>query len=164
LAGSCPVRIGTFGNRRKRGKGKEPRSQRRDTITPLWNKNPFVETGAEVRFWLPGTDSADALAAAVKVPLALRLESEGVRQGLLHDFLDLGPDFSLEHLCRDIVATARRLRMLAWDFADLSRHLDRMLEIAFIDQLALDSAEFARMVDEMVERELTKAFSPQAEK
>ena len=159
--GSYPVKIGTFGNRRKRGRGKEPRSQRRDTITALFDKNPYVRTELKVRFWLPGMDSADALAAAVKVPLAMRAEEEGLPQGLLHDFLNLGPDFNLEQICRDIVAIARSLGMLAWDLAEVSRHLDPVLHVAAIDQVALDSPEFARLIDEMVSRELSKAFPQQ---
>lgn len=154
--GCWPVRIGSLGNVRKRGRGKEPKPKWRDTITPLFDRNPFVETGLERRLWLPGEVSADPVVAAVKVRLALEAERDGIPQQLLHGFLDLGPDFSLDGLCESIVEVAHGLGMVAWSDEVLGQRLDRALLEAAADGLELDSPTFERLVFAMVDADRHK--------
>lgn len=92
----------------------------RDTVTPTWDRDPFVALGVRVRLWCPTAPARDRFAEAAAGLLSSYGEAAvGVGgAGALRDgYQDLGADLDLGLFELELVDIAGRLGIVALDDA-----------------------------------------------
>lgn len=110
----------------------------KDTMTPTWNKSPFVWTGLVIRAWVPSYEHQVKLALSVSERMSQIAEAAGpvghVERGIVAEdielrngFTNLGAEIDLAQFEIEIHAIADRLHIPIWDDEGLSLHLDRLV-------------------------------------
>lgn len=91
----------------------------RDTVTQRLNQTPFWWQGLLVRLWVPSDMHARRLMAAAVDDLSADAELTHCER----DFIDVGPDLSLDDIEGKVLRLALKMGIDAWDDEGLVKHL-----------------------------------------
>lgn len=135
----------------------------RDTVTPLLDKDPWVDFRVQGRVFLPRHDHAHKLAAQMTDVLAKAAERAGFEQ-LKHGYTDAGPNFKPEAFDKHVLDAARALGLLAWTEDGLSAFLAKAIAQARLKGIpvvdgrgrAFNHPAFRRLIDRLLEKEMAR--------
>jgi hypothetical protein len=105
-----------------------------DTVTATWNKDATIKVGVRFRLWCASEGDREQLFEAAQAFLDRECDRAGGITGLMHDYVDVGPDAEMEYLELSFHDLAEHLGVRTWDDTSLSLFLDKTLRDAYADQ------------------------------
>jgi hypothetical protein len=126
-----------------------------DTVGANHDKSPLIPVATKFRVWCLTEQARDRLADEALQFMAARSERDGGVSPMRKDFADLGADLDLAIFEMEIHAIAERLQIMAFDDANLSRFLDKVVRRALeIRDSPKAPRDESRVIDLAVAKEL----------